>query len=319
MIDLFTSWANAVAGPLGLGSVSSFEVGPPLAVLLVGLTCGLVGSLVVGNRMAFFADAMAHTAFAGVTLAFLGVALLTAARSGREADEHLWVVPLVMAAVGAGVGAAIAFVQEKTGLTHDTVIGVFFALAIGFGAMLTPVLARRVSLRPDDYLFGSLVFVTDADLFTLVGLAVFTAGVVAWRYNALVFASFNPSLARSRGLAVRANNYLFILLLALVVNLSIKVVGALLINALLVVPAAAAANVAKNLRQMFWLTLGGSAGAGLVGYEVSRRFDLGPGGTIVVVCVGWFAATAVWAAARRAGWFPLAGRPAGPDNTGAGG
>ena len=115
----------------------------------------------------------------------------------------------------------------------------------------------------------------------------------------IVFASFSPSLARTRRVNLRLNDYLFIVLLALVVNLSIKAVGALLINALLVVPAAAAANVSRNLRQMFWLTVLFCVGSGLFGLWVSsavkfpfgsggRPVEFGPSGTIVIVCVGLF-------------------------------
>jgi zinc transport system permease protein len=299
--------------------VSGFALRAVLAVLAVSVTCGLVGTLVVGNRMAFFSDAMAHTAFAGVALALLGIVVATGARTSAEADGFLWVVPLVMVGFGAVVGVFIAFVREQTQLTNDTVIGVFFALSIGFGAMFLPALQKRVNLDIEQFLLGGVNFVHDTDLALLLGLAVVTAAVVGLRFNALVFGSFNPSLARSRGLAVRANNYLFIVLLALVVNLSIRAVGVLLINALLVVPAAAAANLAGNLRQMFWLTLAGSVGSGLAGYVVSTHLlvpvgsgaplEFGPAGTIVVVCVAWFFATMLWAAARRRTLPPAA--PAG--------
>src|SRR4029079_523019 len=96
----------------------------------------------------------------------------------------------------------------------------------------------------------------------------------AWRYNQLVFASFNPTLARTRGLTLKINNYVFIILLALVVNLSIKAVGALLINAMLVVPAAAATNLSRNLRQMFWFTIAFCAGSGLIAYTLRNAFKV---------------------------------------------
>ncbi len=288
--------------------VSGFALRAIVAVVAVSLTCGLVGSLVVGNRMAFFSDAMAHTAFAGVAFALLGIIVFAGVRSSMEADRYLWVVPLVMVVIGACVGVFIAFVREQTQLTNDTVIGVFFALSIGFGAMFLPALQKRVNLDIEQFLLGGVNFVNDTDLAMLLGLTVITAILVGFRFNALVFGSFNPSLARSRGIALRANNYLFIVLLALVVNLSIKAVGVLLINALLIVPAAAAANVAKNLRQMFWITLAGSVVSGLLGYIVSSRLvvpigpgtplEFGPAGTIVVVCVGWFFVSMVWSAIR---------------------
>jgi zinc transport system permease protein len=258
--------------------------------------------------MAFFSDAMAHTAFAGVALALLGIVLAAGVRSTQEAGQYEWIIPLVMVAIGATVGLGIGWVRERTGLTNDTVIGVFFAGAVGLGSMLLPEVRRLVSIDTDQLLFGSVAVASETDLAILAALAAFTLFVVGWRYNALVFVSFNPSLARSRGINVRGMNYLFIVLLVLVVNLSIKAIGVLLINAMLVVPAAAAANLGRNLRQVFWLSLAGAIGSGLVGLLLSsfiriplggnRYLDFGPGGTIVVVCVGWFFLTMLVASVR---------------------
>jgi zinc transport system permease protein len=284
---------------------------PFLAVLLVSGSCGLVGALVVGNRMAFFSDAMAHTAFAGIALGLLSIVIFAGARSAHQAENHLWIVPWVMVVFGMAVGVAVAYVRERTGLTNDTVIGVFFALSIGFGAMFFPHIRSKIGIDPDVFLYGAPAAVGDGELLSLLGLAIVTAGLVIWKYNQWVFATFNPSLVRSRGIWVRANNYLFILHLALLVNLSVKAVGVLLINALLVVPAAAAANIAANLRQMFWLTVGGSMAAGILGNEFSNRVEIplsqrpgdtlefGPGGTIVVLCVVWFFATMIYASLRN--------------------
>jgi zinc transport system permease protein len=289
MADLVLALANALDVPL-------FLVKGVIAILLVCLLCGMVGALVVGNRMAFFSDAMAHSAFAGVAL---GSLTAIAAGAGRDPDTMGWVVPLVMVLFGAGVGAAIVYIREQTSLASDTVIGVFFALSIGFGAMLFRVLQEKSNFNPEAFLFGSLVFVPEADLVYLLVLAVVVGVLFARRYNDLVFASFSPSLARTRRIGLRANNYLFIVLLALVVNLSIKAVGALLINALLVVPAAAAANVSRNIRQMFWLTLLFCVASGLLGFYLSTAVTVpigggvkfGPSGTIVVVSVALFFAS----------------------------
>jgi zinc transport system permease protein len=289
MADLVLALANALDVPL-------FLVKGVIAILLVCLLCGMVGALVVGNRMAFFSDAMAHSAFAGVAL---GSLTAIAAGAGRDPDTMGWVVPLVMVLFGAGVGAAIVYIREQTSLASDTVIGVFFALSIGFGAMLFRVLQEKSNFNPEAFLFGSLVFVPEADLVYLLVLAVVVGVLFARRYNDLVFASFSPSLARTRRIGLRANNYLFIVLLALVVNLSIKAVGALLINALLVVPAAAAANVSRNIRQMFWLTLLFCVASGLLGFYLSTAVTVpigggvkfGPSGTIVVVSVAFFFAS----------------------------
>jgi len=288
--------------------VSTFDLNPLIAVILLGITCGLVGSLVVGNRMAFFSDAMSHTAFAGVGLALFSIVVFTGVRTPLEAGKYEWIIPVVMVLLGTCVGVGIGFVRERTGLTNDTVIGVFFALAVGVGAMFLPEARKFVNIDPDHFLYGSVAIANGEDLFVLLMLMGVTGVVVAWRYNGLVFASFNPSLARSRGVAIRFNNYLLIVLLVLVVNLSIKSIGVLLINALLVVPAAAAANLGRNLRQVFWLTLAGSVGAGVLGIQISqrlsipvgggRKMDFGPGGTIIVICVLWFFLTMIVARLR---------------------
>src|SRR4051812_11938778 len=98
--------------------LSTFDVYPVVAVALVGTACGLVGSLVVGNRMSFFSDAMAHTAFAGVAVALLTIMLATGARQPGQMDEYLWLVPWITAGIGIAVGVGMEFVRERTGLTN---------------------------------------------------------------------------------------------------------------------------------------------------------------------------------------------------------
>jgi zinc transport system permease protein len=299
----------------------TFVIEGVIAVVLVCGLCGMVGSMVVGNRMAFFSDAMAHTAFAGVTLGFLSVIL-----AGGNKQAIAWVVPLVMVACGIASGVGMVYVRDRTGLSHDTVIGVFFAASIGLAAMLFQVLRVKSTLNPENFLFGNLVFIPEEHLLYLFALTVLVIPVFAWRYNQLVFGSFNPTLARTRGLTLKFNNYLFIVILALVVNLSIQAVGALLINALLVVPAAAALNLSRNVRQMFWLTMTFCTLSGLIGFALQSSFrvhlgpgeevQFGPSGLIVMTSVVLFVlsmfAGAVWNRfAPVLGWAPLPHRPTG--------
>jgi zinc transport system permease protein len=294
--DLIQQALDTVASGLGapLWNVKAF-----FAILLVSVICGLVSPQVVGGRMAFFSDALAHTALAGIAIGVLVLIVATNPPPGVALDEssYFWTVPLVMMLFGAVVGLAIAYFREATGLSADSIIGVFFALSTGFGAMLIPALNARSRFDVEGMLFGSPYFVEPTDYLFLLVLLLTTVAFLAWRFNTLVFGGFNPTLATSRGLSVRLTNYLFILLLAMVVNFSFKAVGVLLINALLVVPAAAAANLARNMRQMFWYSLVGSVACGLIGWGISSGFalrlgagevQLRPGGTIVMVVVGWF-------------------------------
>ena len=291
---------SRLAGALG---TDPFVLNSLIAVVLLGVTCGCIGSTVVGNRMAFFSDAMAHTAFAGVALAVLCIIVLAGIRSTRDADAYLWVILPVMVATGVVGATLMTAARERTGLTNDTVIGVFFAASVGLATMVLPEVRKFVNIDPEQFLYGSIVQTRGEDIAYLFALCVLTVASVCWRYNAWAVAAINPSLAKSRGLAVRLDTYYFAILLALVVNVSLQSVGVLLINALLVVPAAAAANVARNLRQVFAFTLLGTVGAGVTGLLISqnvtvpigrgRGFEPGPSGTIVVVCVLGFFATMV--------------------------
>lgn len=286
--QLVTAFANLWPD----GSIFSypFNVSGVLAVLMVCLVCGTLGALVVGNRMAFFSDALAHCAFAGVALGLLLV-LLT---GGEDADLRRRIT-LVMVCFGVVIGVLIAYVRERTGLASDTVIGVFFAGAVGLGAVFTKMFSERRQLfNIENFIFGNPVATTSADLLALLLLVVGTLTLLGTTYNAMILASVSPSLASSRRVPVRLYQYLLIILLGVVVNLSQQIVGTLLINGLLIVPAATAANLAGNLRQMFWLSVGLALTMGLAGYVLSWEVTchvrpIGISGTVLVLGVALFA------------------------------
>ncbi|MEI6325677.1 MAG: metal ABC transporter permease [Gemmataceae bacterium] len=295
VLDYFCSWF-----PTGTFFGEPLNIRALLALLAVSLLCGAVGSIVVGNRMAFFSDALAHCAFAGVSFGFLLFKIFVNPEGDRNKDDNFWewVAP-VMVTFGAVVGAAIAFVREKTGLASDTVIGVFFAASLGFAAALSKLIKSRRVNALEYFLFGNPLLVTEREIWALFGLLIFTTLALVFLYNGLVLTSFNPSLARSRRLGARWRNYAFIILLALIVNLSLRYVGVLLINALLVVPAAAAFNLGRNLRQVFWITmivsLVSAIGGQWISWELETRaaIELGVSGTIVLLTVAIFSLSAI--------------------------
>jgi zinc transport system permease protein len=289
-----------------------FNVNALLALLLVSLICGSVGSLVVGSRMAFFSDALAHCAFAGVSIGFV---LFEALWTGPGQEKMFWIyVTPIMAVFGVLVGLGIAAVRQRTTLASDTVIGVFFAAAIGLAAILRKLMQSRALFSLEDFLFGDPIQVEAADILVLVVLALFTFGVLVWLYNPLLLTGFNSSLALSRREPVRLSQYVFVVLLALIVNLCLRTVGALLINALLIVPAATVVNVTRNLRQLFrWtlllciiVTVGGlfaSWDIEIFTQRYTRRpIQLGIPGTIILLSVGCFAVSLLvgpWMRGRR--------------------
>jgi zinc transport system permease protein len=287
-----------------------------LVIILVGVICGSVGAQVVGNRMAFFSDALAHCAFAGVALAVL-VLLLAGVRG---AGVQGWIT-LIMVVFGVVVGLLIAFVRENTGLASDTVIGVFFAGAMGLGGMFVRF-GNAFNLTLESFMFGDPLGTTATDIVIMFVLLLITLGFLAWFYNPLVLTSFNPSLARSRQVPVRLCQYLFIALLGVIINLCLNIVGTLLINALLIVPAAAAANVSRNMRQLFWasilLCVGVGVGGEVLSWEISIQLaranhpGVGAGGTIIVLSVVVFVASMLvrpWVQQRRLAAPPVSSLP----------
>src|SRR5262249_19971728 len=242
-------------------------------------------------------------AFAGVSVGFVlfhivVVPVLLRAGFGAQEEDFRpyfwdWVTPLMLA-FGALIGCGIAYIRGRTTLASDTVIGVFFAGAIGLAAMLSRLFRRRELFSLEEFLFGNPANVTENQLYLLGGLAVLTFATMALLYNKLLLDNFNSSLALSRRVPIYLCRYLFIVLLAIIVNLCLRFVGALLVNSLLIVPAATAINCTRNLRQLFWMTVVLSLAAPLVGqwinWEVQARsgVELGIAGTVVMVCVGLF-------------------------------
>jgi zinc transport system permease protein len=247
-----------------------------------------MGSLVVGNRMAFFSDALAHCAFAGV-----GFGLLLAVLTDTPDSDVRQRITLVMVTFGIAIGLLIAFVRDQTGLANDTVIGVFYAGAIGIGAIVTRLAQgwqKTKFFYIEEFIFGNPTSAREWEVVLLGLLAIGTMVFLYFLYNWIILASANPSLALSRRVPVRLCRYLFIVQLAFMVNLSQQITGTLLINGLLIVPAATAANLASNIRQMFWFSIAIALFVGLAGnilsWEVSCHFPgnaIGISGSVVVL------------------------------------
>ncbi len=301
LIDEFVSWFSDLFPPNSWLSFT-FNVYALLALILVCFVCGAVGSMVVGNRMAFFSDALSHCAFAGVAVGIL----LAVAVGVRPANFPRWVLP-IMIAFGVLIGVLIAFVRERTSLSNDTVIGVFFAAAIGLGAMLMRIGGRQGLFNLEQFLFGDPLTARGLDIELLLYLAILTALILYFLFNQMVFASFSPSLARSRQMSIRLCHYLFIVLLAVIVNLCVFTAGVMLINAMLLVPAATAALLSRNMRQFFarsvllCLLLG--VGGQWLSWQISSinpNFEVGIGGTIVVLSVLFFFVTLAFVSLKPA-------------------
>jgi zinc transport system permease protein len=252
-----------------------------LAAVLVGLTAPAIGTFLVQRRLALMGDGIGHVALTGVGLGlFLGTApLLTA---------------ILLAVAGA---VAIELLRERGGTSGDVALALLFYGGIAGGVVLTNKSAHGTAFNLVSYLFGSVTTVSAGDLWVIAGLAVVVLGVVAVFGREMFSVCYDEEVARVSGLPVRALNLLVAVTAALTVALAMRVVGLLLVSALMVVPVAAAQQVARSFRA----TLLGSVGIGVavsVGGLLSAYYaDVAPGAAIVLTAIGVFAVTSL--AARR--------------------
>jgi zinc transport system permease protein len=253
-----------------------------LAVILVAPVCAAMGVMVVNFRMAFFSDAISHSAFTGVALGVL-----------------LGINPLyTLIGFGILVGLAIISVRRLSSLSVDTVIGVFFSFAVALGIV---IISARKGLTRDlqSYLYGDVLTVGDGEILAMALLFLAAIVFLALWFNALILIGINERLAKAQGIRVKALEYGYALLLALVVTLSIRVIGLLLVTAMLVVPAAAGRNLAGSVRAMFWASVGIGLASGVIGLIGSYYWDSATGATIILVASGFFILSQVFGVLRR--------------------
>jgi len=236
-----------------------------LAVLLLTPLFGLLGTMVVSNRMAFFSDSIGHGAFTGVAIgALFGT-----------------VDPLIGAILFSAVFAVvITIIKNKSKTSTDTIIGVFSSTAVALGLIL---LSNGGYNKYSSYLVGDLLSISPFEILLL--LVSFVGVIILWLliFNKVLLISVNQSLAASRGINTLAVDILFTIAIAVVVTITIQWVGLLIINSLIVLPAAAARNVTSNVRQYHAVSVGISMFSGISGLIASYYLDTPTGSTIVMI------------------------------------
>ena len=242
-----------------------------LAVLLVTPLFGLLSTMVVSNRMAFFSDSLGHGAFTG-----LAVGVLLG-----------WLSPLLsLVAFSVVFALLITYIKNRSSASTDTIIGVFSSTGIALGLML---MSRGGGFNKySSYLIGDLLSISPEEIGSL--FFVFLAVVLVWAlvFNSLLVLSINASFARSRGVAAFLTEGLFASVLAVVVAVSIQWVGLLIINSLLVLPAAAARNIAQDVKSYHLLSVAVALFSGVAGLLLAYYCNMAAGASIVVVAAAIF-------------------------------
>ena len=244
-----------------------------LAILIMAPLFGLISTMIVTGKMSFFSDALGHSAFTGIAIGCIcGI------------GEPTWVA-VVFSIVFA---LLFSYVRSHTHQAADTVIGVFSSSAVALGIFIA-TLGGGSFTKYNTYLIGDILSVTPAQIGSLA--LVLAATLVFWMLyaNRMTLTAIHPQLASSRGIPIPLSQALFTTVIAVVVTLSISSVGLLILNSLLVLPAATARNIAKNLRQYHLLSVLLALLGGIGGLTVSYYLGASAGAAISLVLAVMFA------------------------------
>lgn len=253
-----------------------------LAVLLLTPLLGLLGTMAVNHQMAFFSDALGHSALTGI-----GLGILLGLRNDLVAMLVFGIIWAVL----------ICVIKQSGSASADTVISVFSSTSVAAGLL---ILARGGKFaKYSALLIGDILAVTPGDLLWLLLALIGTLILWALLYNALLLTSVDHFLARSRGIRTRLVECAFVVMVAVAVMLSIRWVGVMLINALLILPAAAGRNIARSSRQHAAWSVVLALFSGLAGLTLSYYLDTSAGASIVLVSALCYAISLAVRSARR--------------------
>ena len=237
-----------------------------LAILLITPIFAILGTMIVNNKMAFFSDALGHSALTGIAIGMLlGISNINISMIFFEVIFAL----------------LLNFIKNKTTYGADTIISVFSSIAIALGLA---ILAQTGNFNKySSYLVGDILSITPAEILYL--FITFIAIMLFWyfMFNKLNVISINKTLAKSRGINTKLIDNIFVILIAVIVMISIRWIGILLINSLLILPAAASRNIAKNMRSYHLLSVIFSMFSGIVGLILSYYWNIPTGPMIVII------------------------------------
>ena len=246
-----------------------------LAVLLMGPLFGFLSTMIVTGRMSFFSDALGHSAFTGIAIGAI-----------CGAGDPTWVAVLFAVAFA----VLFSWVRSRSNQAADTIIGVFSSTAVALGIFIA-TLGGGSFTKYNRYLIGDVLSITPGQL-GLLALALAAVGVFWVLFsNRLTLCAIHPQLAASRGVSAGWMNGIFTAVIAVVVTLAISWVGLLIINSLLVLPAASARNVSRNLRQYCGFSVLFALIAGLGGLMLSYALGASAGAAICLILAVVFGIT----------------------------
>lgn len=254
----------------------SFMIRAFLAGLMIAIIAPLIGNFLVVRRFSLIADTLSHVALSGVAIGLL-----------------LKTQPLLVTIVVTTIAAiAIEKLRSSKNIPGEAVLAMFLPGGLALSIVLIS-LANGFNANLFSYLFGSITTVTESDLWLTLGLGIITLATVAFFYKKLLFASFDEESAKVSGISVGFINTILIVLTAITVSLSMRVVGILLIGALMVIPVVTGMQLGRSFLQSIYYSLGFALIAVVVGLFASYYLNLPAGGAIVLLSLGIFGTVAL--------------------------
>lgn len=261
----------------------AFVINSLLSALFIGPILGGLGTMVVTKRMAFFSESIGHAALTGIAL---GVLL-------GEPYESPYIMLFTYCVVFA---ILINFTRNRTKMSSDTLIGIFLSISIALGGTLIIFVSSKVNSHMlESVLFGSILTVSDRDLLVLFFSTILLILIVIPNFNKMLLSSFNTNVAVVKGVRVKLLEYLFILLITLVTVSSIKIIGASLVEALFLIPAASAKNLSKSIKSLFAYSIIFALISCILGILLPLYFDvtIPSGGSIILIAAAIFFITVI--------------------------
>ncbi len=270
-----TVW-YALCDALGAEFLSmNFMKNALLAVIVMAPLFGLLSTMIVTGKMSFFSDALGHSGFTGIAIGVLCGAAL----------PIWWAVGLAVA-----FALLFSFVRSRSSQSADTIIGVFSSTAVALGIFIATMGGGSFT-KFNKYLIGDILSVTPGEIGALALVLLAVAALWVLCSNQLILTAIHPQLASSRGVKTARNETLFTVVIAVVVTLAMSWVGLMVINSLLVLPAASARNVAKNVRQYHLFSVLGALLASVAGLILAYYLGCSAGATIALLLALFFAVT----------------------------
>ncbi len=244
----------------------SFMKNAFIAILLITPLLGLTGTMIVNNKMSFFSDALGHSAMTGIAIGVMvGIDNYIVSMMGFAVIFALCISTIINSSVS----------------SSDTIIGVFSSVGMALGIVILSMNGNFS--KYSNYLIGDILSIKPSEIFNLLIILIFVLVIWALCFNHLMLSSINVDLAYSKGINVKFYKNLFAVLIALIVTVSIKWVGILIINSLLVLPAASARNISKSMKSYHIYSILFSLVSGIAGLIISYYVGTSAGGTIVLI------------------------------------